>query len=269
MKLNNNCFLFLGLLSLLLTSSCKKVAKEASEEIMEKGTKSLSKEFSEESLENISKRELKTITWEDFYKVIAEKRPSLANALDGLDSNIRVVFEKYFKRDFRFFKGLTSSNTVIDECTIYSKQAPKLMKDPNFMRMYVKSNILRNEGRNCINNLIAKEESGFVRFYSKATNKLVVEYRDGIVNTFDKSILSQELIPNACYTIKGTNGKKFSYFIDDLGRISSIDGKNMSPEEIASEIVNISNKKDFGKNWDQALSILKQSSSKDDVNIKC
>lgn len=55
MKLNNNCFLFLGLLSLLLTSSCKKVAKEASEEIMEKGTKSLSKEFTEESLENISK----------------------------------------------------------------------------------------------------------------------------------------------------------------------------------------------------------------------
>ena len=73
MKLNNNCFLFLGLLSLLLTSSCKKVAKEASEEIMEKGTKSLSKEFTEESLENISKRELKTITWEDFYKVIAKR----------------------------------------------------------------------------------------------------------------------------------------------------------------------------------------------------
>lgn len=121
MKLNNNCFLFLGLLSLLLTSSCKKVAKEASEEIMEKGTKSLSKEFTEESLENISKRELKTITWEDFYKIIAKKMPSLANALDGLDSNVRVVFEKYIKRDFRFFKGLTSSNTVIDECTIYSK----------------------------------------------------------------------------------------------------------------------------------------------------
>ena len=98
MKLNNNCFLFLGLLSLLLTSSCKKVAKEASEEIMEKGTKSLSKEFTEESLENISKRELKTITWEDFYKVIAKKMPSLANALDGLDSNVRVVFEKYLKR---------------------------------------------------------------------------------------------------------------------------------------------------------------------------
>ena len=270
MKLNNNCFLFLGLLSLLLTSSCKKVAKEASEEIMEKGTKSLSKEFTEESLENISKRELKTTTWEDFYKIIAKKMPSLANALDGLDSNVRVVFEKYIKRDFRFFKGLTSSNTVIDECTIYSKQAPKLMKDPNFMRMYVKSNILRNEGRNCIiNNLIAKEESGFVRFYSKATNKLVAEYRDGIVNTFDKSILSQELIPNACYTIKGTNGKKLSYFIDDLGRISSIEGKNMSPEEIASEIVNISKKNDLGKKWDQALSKLKQSSGKDDINIKC
>ena len=54
MKLNNKCFLYIGLLSLLLTSSCKKVAKEASEEIMEKGAKSLSKEFTEESLENIS-----------------------------------------------------------------------------------------------------------------------------------------------------------------------------------------------------------------------
>ena len=62
----------------MLTSSYKKVAKEASEEIMEKGTKSLSKEFTEESLENTSKRELKTITWEDFYKVIAKKMPSLA-----------------------------------------------------------------------------------------------------------------------------------------------------------------------------------------------
>lgn len=81
MKLNNNCFLFLGLLSLLLTSSCKKVAKEASEEIMEKGTKSLSKEFSEESLENISKRELKTITWEDFYKVLLPRKGPLWQTL--------------------------------------------------------------------------------------------------------------------------------------------------------------------------------------------
>lgn len=270
MKLNNKCFLYIGLFSLLLTSSCKKVAKEASEEIMEKGAKSLSKEFTEESLENISKRELKTITWEKFNKAIAMKLPALAKALDGLDSNVRIVFEKYLKKDFRFFKGLTSSNTIIDECAIYSKQAPKLMKDPNFLRMYVKANILRNEGRNCIiNNLIAKEESGFVNFYSKTTNKLAAEYRDGIVNVFDKSILHQELIPNACYTIKGTNGKKCSYIIDDLGRISSIEGKNMSPEEIASEIVNISKKNDFGKNWDQTLSTLKQSSSRDDVNIKC
>lgn len=269
MKLNKY-FLFIGLLSLQLTSSCKKVAKEASEKVAGKGAKSLSKEFTEESLEKFSKRELKTITWEDFYKTIAKKMPTLAQALDGLDSHVRVVFEKYLKRDYRFFKGLTSSNTVIDECAIYSKQAPKLMKDPNFMRMYVKANILRNEGRNSIiDNLIAKEEAGFVKFYTKTTNKLVAEYRDGIVNTFDRSILSQELIPNACYAIKGVNGKKCSYFIDDLGRISSIEGKNMSPEDIASEIVNISTKNDFGQKWDQALSKLKQSSGKNDVNIKC
>jgi hypothetical protein len=270
MKRRNKYFLITGLLSLLLVSSCKKIAKETSEEILEKGTKSISKEFTEESLEKISKKELKTITWGDFYKVIAKKMPGLAKSLDGLDKNVRVIFEKYLKKDFRFFKGLTSSNTILDECALYSKQAPKLMKDPNFMRMYVKANILRNEGRNCIiNNLVAKEEGGFVKFYSKATNRLIAEYRDGIVNTFDKNILSQELIPNACYTIKGANGKKCSYFIDDLGRISSIEGKNMSPEEVASEIVNFTKKNDFGKTWDGALAKLKQSSSKDDINVKC
>lgn len=270
MKQKDKYLLFLGLFSLLLTSSCKKIVKETSEEIIEKGTKKLSKEIAGESLDKISKRELKAITWDDFYKVIAKKMPALAQSLDGLDSNVRVVFEKYLRRDFRFFKGITSSNTIIDECALYSKHAPKLMKDPNFMRMYVKSNIIRNEGRICIiDNIIAKEEVGFVRFYSKSTNKLIAEYRDGIVNTFDKSILSQELIPNACYTIKGANGKKCSYFIDDLGRISSIEGRNMSPEEIASEIVNISGKNDFGKKWDTALSKLKQSSGKDDINVKC
>lgn len=251
-------------------SSCKKVAKEATEEIVEKTSKSFAKEITEDGLEKVSKKQLKTITWNDLRNYLAKKSPTIAKAIDGLDNGVQKVFAKIIKKDYRFFRALTTSNSVLDECTIYLKNAPKLTKDPNFIRMYIKSNILRNEGKHCfIDDLIAKEERGYVRFYSKTTDKLVAEYRDGIVNTFDRRFMSQELIPNACYTFKGTNGKKCSFFIDDLGRISSVEGKNMSTDEIATEIINYTGKNDFGKNWESALAKLKQSSGKDDINVKC
>lgn len=251
-------------------SSCKKIAKEATEEVVEKTAKSMTKDIAENGLEAVSKKQLKTITWTDLLNALAKKSPTLAKAIDALDNGVQKAFAKVIKRDYKFFKALTTSNSVLDECTIYLKNAPKLSKDPNFIRMYVKSNMLRNEGKHCfIDDLIAKEEGGYIRFYSKTTNKLAAEYRDGIVNVLDKQFMSQELIPNACYTIKAANGKKCSFFIDDLGRISSVEGKNMSADEIATEVINYTGKNDFGKNWNSALSKLKQSSGKDDINVKC
>lgn len=254
----------------LSISSCKKIAKEASEQVLEKTTKSFSKEVTEEGVEVISKKQLKTITWNDFYEVIAKKMPSLANALKELDNGTQKVLAKVISKDSRFLRALTKSQSVLDECTIYSKNASKLMKDPNFIRMYVKSDLLRNQGKHCfLDDLLAIEERGYVNFYSKTSNKLIATYRDGIVNVIDKRFMSQELIPNACYTLKGTNGKKCSFVIDDLGRISSVEGKNMSPDEIATEIISNTGKSDYGNKWDVALKKLKQSSGKDDINIKC
>lgn len=267
-----NKVLLIALASLTLCiSSCKKVAKEVTEDVSEKMiAKQVAKEASEEALEKIGKKELKVIKWPDFVDAISKKMPILGEAIERLDGSVQKIFAKSINKDYKFFKALTSSNSVLDECEAYSKEAPKLMKDANFIRMYVKSDIARKEGRQCIwDNLTAKEENGLIKFYEKSSKKLVADYKDGIVNVADKSILSQELIPNARYTVKTGNGKRYSYSIDDLGRIYSVEAKSMSPNEIVDDIVNRTGKNDFGKEWDNAFKKLKQSSKTDDIDIQC
>ena len=267
-----NKVLLIALASLTLCiSSCKKVAKEVTEDVSEKMiAKQVAKEASEEALEKIGKKELKVIKWPDFVDAISKKMPILGEAIERLDGSVQKIFAKSINKDYKFFKALTSSNSILDECEAYSKEAPKLMKDANFIRMYVKSDIARKEGRQCIwDNLTAKEENGLIKFYEKSSKKLVADYKDGIVNVADKSILSQELIPNARYTVKTGNGKRYSYSIDDLGRIYSVEAKSMSPNEIVDDIVNRTGKNDFGKEWDNAFKKLKQSSKTDDIDIQC
>lgn len=247
MKASNKIFIFTAIIASLFLCSCKKAAKDVAENVIEKSTK---------------KGVVKETT-----KEIAEKRIKRIGRLDG---SMQTAFANAMNKDHRFYEALASSETVLAECKTYAKEAPKLMKDPNFIRMYVKSDISRKEGRQCIiNNLIAKEENDFIKFYTKDTKKLIAEYRDGIVNVLDRSFMSQELIPNACYTVKYGLGKKCSYFIDDLGRISSVEAKNMLPDEIVSDIINRTRYNDFGDSWDNALRKLKQSSKTDDVNVKC
>ena len=271
MSHSNRLIIGIALFSIFSLVACKKVAKDVAENVTENTiAKEVTKEAAEEYIEKIGKKELKTLKWVDLYSALTKKMPSLAHAIDNLDMSVRGAFQKIINKDLRFVKALTTSNTIIDECQVYSKEAPRLMKDANFMRMFIKSDIARKEGKNCvIDNLIAKEENGFVRFYSKEANNLIADYRDGIINVYDKSIMSNELIPNSCYTFKDAKGKKCLYNVDDLGRIYSVEAKNMTPDEIVFEITNRTGNNDFGPEWDKSLRSIKQASSNNDVNIKC
>lgn len=268
---SNRFIIGFALLSLFSLVACKKVAKNVAENVTEKTiAKEATEEVSEAYLKKIGKKELKTLKWEDLYSALSKKMPSVAYAIDKLDVSVKGAFKKIINKDLRFVKALTTSNTIVDECQVYAKDAPRLMKDANFIRMFIKSDIARKEGKNCIiDNLIAKEEKGFVRFYSKKANNLIADYRDGIINVYDKSIMSNELIPNSCYTLKDATGKKCLYNVDDLGRIYSVEAKNMTPDEIVSEIINRTGNNDFGPDWDKSLRSIKQASSNNDVNIKC
>lgn len=254
-----------------LCSSCKKVAKEITEEVAEKAiVKAFTKETSELTIEKIGKKELLSLDWSDLYQALTKENPHLAQSIDKLDGTVEKLISKSVSKDYKFFKALTSSDFIIDECELYSKEAPKLMKDANFIRMFVKNDIGRKEGRECLwNTLVPKEEKGLVRFYNKATNELAAEYKDGVVNVINKELLNEELIPNACYTVKNDLGKRCSFYIDDFGRVASVDAKNMSPDEIVSEIVNRSGNNDFGREWETAFRRIKQSSKSNDVNFKC
>lgn len=268
---SNRLIIGIALFSIFSLVACKKIAKDVAENVTEKTiAKEITKEAAEEYIEKIGKKELKTLKWVDLYSALSKKMPSLAHAIDNLDISVKGAFQKIINKDLKFVKALTTSNTIIDECQVYSKEAPRLMKDANFMRMFIKSDIARKEGRNCvIDNLIAKEEKGFVKFYNKETKNLIADYRDGVINVYDKSIMNNELIPNSCYVIKNETGKKCLYNVDDLGRIYSVEAKNMTPDEIVSEIINRMGNNDFGSDWDKSLLSIKQASSNNDVNIKC
>lgn len=251
--------------------SCKKVAKEVGEDFTEKTlAKGIAKEASAEALEKMSKTELKKLSWSDLIKVMSKKSPSMAQTMENLDKPIQKALGEAIKNDNLFLKALSRSNSVMDNCKFYAKHAPSLMKDANFIRMFVRSDIARKEGKTCfIDNLIAKEEKGAVRFYQKGTNAIIAEYRNGIINLFDRSIMNDNLIPNICYTISTKEGKKCSYFIDDLGRIANVKASKMSPDEIGLYIINRTGKNDFGHEWDKMLKRLKSTSRGEDVNISC
>ena len=263
----------LAVIALLLTLcvfSCKKIGKKVGKEFAEEVIEKSAKNASEDALEKIGKKELKNLNWSDFYRNISKSKPSIGKAIDEMDGVVQESFEKAIKKDYRFFHSLTSSNTVLDECKVFYNQAPTLSKDPNFIRMFVKSDIVRREGRPCLlNELIAKEERGMVKFVNSKTRELVADYKDGLVKVYDKSFLKQELIPNACYKLESSNGKKILYNIDDLGRISSVDARNISPNELVEDIMNFNGKCDFGVSWEKALKKLKQTSKTDDINAKC
>ena len=246
--------LFIFILFISLFTSCKKVVKELGEEATEKVAKSTAKELSEESIEKLTRKELKALHRNDIIKVISKKTPATGEAFERLDKGVQKSLSEAATKDLKFFKALSSSNSVLDECTVYSKEANKLLKDANFIRMYVRSNTTKRLGKKCfLNEFVAKEGKGAVCFYNKTTNKLVAEYHDGIVKTFDESILNSDLIPNACYKISGKAGKKCSFFIDDLGRVSRVQATNMSPDEIVSGIINRTGNNDFGNEWAKSL----------------
>lgn len=266
-------FKFILLCLIVFTSfstSCKKAVKELSEDATEKVAKSTAKDLSEETIEKLTRKEIRSLNWNDIIKVISKKTPATGEAFERLDKGVQKSLSEAATKDLKFFKALSSSNSVLDECTVYSKEANKLLKDANFIRMYVRSNTTKRLGKKCfLNEFVAKEGKGAVCFYNKTTNKLVAEYHDGIVKTFDESILNSDLIPNACYKIIGKTGKKCSFFIDDLGRVSRVQATNMSPNEIVSGIINRTGNNDFGNEWVKSLKKLKQSSRGEDVNINC
>lgn len=266
----------------LQLSSCKKMTKEAAEKAAKATAKEAVEETSERGLRSMSKKALKKLDWDELFKLIKKENINLANSISRLDGGLQRSLGKALQNDIELLQALLSSNTVLDEYTVFAKQAPKLANDVNFLRMFVKAdfNAKRLGRESHLGKFFAKEEGGFIRLIDKESEAVVAKYRDGIVTLAqpfkkatrvidEESMLNKELIPNSTYIIRSLNGDgmQYLYHVDDLGRVYSVDAKYVSANEVLSNIVNRTNDVNLGKEWETHFKKLKQVSDGYDCDI--
>lgn len=283
MKVFKYIHLALIIFCLLAVSSCKKAGKEVveriSKEATEKTAKELVEESSEKTLKVLTKKELRSINWEDLIKLIRKENINLADALSRIDKSFQKKIGKAIQSDADFYSALISSNTLLDEFSIFVKAAPKVADNIDLFRYFAKCRDLeRRFGvRNELGNLIVKEESGIIKFLNKTDNSVIGELRNGIFlikepfntgkNLLEQnSILKKTLIPNSIYKIKGANDMSYLYHVDDLGRFSKIEATNVNANELLSNVVLAKENLNLGADWTRQLRKVRQTSKGNDIN---
>ena len=283
MKIFRIVSLIISILIIITTSSCKKSSKEVLEKItsetVEKTVKEVSQEATEKTLKNITKKELRFLDWSELIKLIRKENINLAEALNRLDRSFQQKIGKAIQSDYDFYSALVSSNSFVDEFVVFTKNAPKAADNVNIFKYFVKCRDLeRRFGvNNALGDLVIKEETGIVKFFSKVDNSLIGEMRDGIFllnepfktgsNLLDNgSVLKKTLIPNSVYKIKGANGLTYLYHVDDLGRFSKIEAKGVSANELMSNVIFAKENYNLGSEWTTKLRKVSQTSKGNDID---
>lgn len=270
----------LGIISGL--QSCKKAAKEISEKIVSESAEKSSKEAlenaGERSLLRLGERSIRTMDWKNLLSVIKREHLNLGTKIENLDRTMRKNVLEAMQKDACFMKGLTENRTAFDEFFAFAAQSPKAASDINLMKMFVNAKEMSNRFGtvNPLNDITLDEAKGMVRFIRKSDNKVIATYRKGVVEVEDafaegsylfveNSLLKGELIPNALYKVKGSNGKLYLCNTDDLGRAYKIQAKGISANELMPNVVNRTEDVNLGAKWTQRLRTIRQSSRGDDL----
>lgn len=276
-------YIVLIILCQLIISSCKKSGKEIVEKITtetaEKTAKEITKEASEKTLKTLTKKELRSIDWKDLMKLIRKENINFADALSRLDGSFQRKIGKAIQSDYDFYSAFISSNSLLDEFSLFTKNAPKAADNIYIFKYFAKCRDLeRRFGvHNALGNIEIKEEMGVIKFFNKADNTVIGEFRDGIFqikepfiaekNLFGQnSILKKTLIPNAVYKIKGTNGMTYLYHVDDLGRFSKIEAIGIDANELLSNVVLAKENLNLGADWTKKLRTVRQTSKGNDID---
>lgn len=277
---NKNIIIIRFLLFLLIVStfSCRNVVKKVSKKITEPFVEESSelvvkkggKEFAEEASERIAKK----MDWGDIIKILKKENPILEQNLTRLSRTQKQKLVDVIAIDDEFFSALKSSRTVMDEYFVFTKDAPKLLDNVDFFRLFAKSDYnSRLLGQpNLFSEIIAKEEKGLIRLFDKKTNHLIADYSDGIMrfSNIDRiipanNLVRGELMPNSLYKMKGRSGLEYSFFADILGRVFKVEAQNVSPEELLSNVLRRNAFIDLDSEWNLAYRKLKQSSAGNDI----
>lgn len=273
----------LFIIGLLTFSSCKKSGKEllekVSKESVEKSSEKLAKETSERTIKSISKKELKSLDWSDIIKLIRKENINLADALQRLDGSFQKKVGRAINTDYEFYSALVSSSSFVDEFSVLVKNAPNAANDINVFKYFVKCRDLERRFGvpNSISNIALHEEMGVIKLVDKGSNKILGELKDGIyiikqpfiagTNLLNNSsVLKKTLIPNSVYRIKGANGLSYLYHVDDLGRFSKIESKNVNANELVSNVIFAKENINLGSEWTGMIKKVRQTSKGGDIN---
>lgn len=281
--LNKTLFHFLSLTIavFLCITSCKKAAKGVSEKAIREASEDMVEKSSERGLKSLSRSALRKLDWDGIFKLIEKEDINIAKSLSKLDNGTQRAIGKAIQDDPEFLRALMSSRTLLDEFNLYTKSAPKLAKNIDFIRFFAGNDyISRTLGRrNLLEDIVLKEEGGTVLFLDKNSSELIAKYRDGVLtldnpfikgmNKFpEQSLLRQRLIPNSVYKISDGLGKECLYNVDNLGRLYSVKAKGISVDEMLANIINKDKNVEFGSQWNKELNKIRKTSKGGDIALE-
>ena len=242
-------------------SSCKKMAKSFTKEIASETVEKSTKQVGEEVVYGVGEKTIKKMDVDELIEFIRKNNGPLANSFEKLDKSVQKNIKKAIDEDVNFLNHLLCSNTLLDDFGSLVKNAPKVSKDINLLKLYAKSTFdaHRYGKKNLFKDVFIKETDGFIIFVNKADNSELARLRDGIIEFGSKEsdvhqltklyIYDCNLLPNSVYKLKNKSDVSYLFNIDNLGRIHNIkySGDLISLSKDLKECPVVS----FDKGWDE------------------
>ena len=262
--------------AIMSLSSCKKIIRSFGDEASETVSTSIGKSTSKD----LSEKVLRKMNWDDIIDFVKKENTPLAESLEKLDRKTKKSILQAIQDDARFFNSLrTPQYNLINDFKSFTSEVPKLANDVSFLKMFVNSKYeaKRFGAVDLFDQVVLKEQNGFVNFVRKENQQVIAKYRDGIIELTNNlsngsrisetSLLRYQLFPNSTYKIRGKDGLLYLFNIDNYGRVSSVKANYISVNDITTNILNRNFDIYLGKDWEVSLKQLRQASRGKDIEL--
>ena len=252
----NKCFFpLLAAAVLFMLPACKdlsrKAAKETAERVIARGAREGAGELSGKTLKEIGESAVRTLPSEVVMSAMKNDNPILADGLKRLSRSFRRKIVGSIQSDRKVYYAVANSPAVLDDFFSFSGKSKKALNDVSTFRWYAHSEFsaLESGAENPLKAFTLVDEGGRIVVLDRATSGKVAELEDGIftLTSFygdegghilsQDAILFDELRPNSIYKYKGARNESYLYNVDDYGRLSSVKVKDISREELQSNVL--------------------------------
>ena len=259
----------------LLITGCNRGVKALSEKFVKEASAEsvaiTAKKAGKVTLRELSEKGIKALNYEDFIILLKRDFPSLYASFIKFDKNFQEGIVNAINENPKILDIILSSKTILDEFIIATSEIPSLSKNVGFFCHYIAHPQFASE-------IILRQSDNGVVFFSKSANKIVGQYKDGVIDvfepfakdgaTFSNQILSGDLIPNTLYKVRGEIGTLYQMQTDALGNVTIVQARNISPENIVTNILRRNTDINLGASWPTSYNRLKQYSSGADLNVQ-